>query len=235
MAMALKLKNVKRRTRPSPNVGTLPGVHIAAEIVMAMIAYLRDEKIGREYRCPPVRLRQKQLETQREYEPEHHGQNHTQNIPRRCKTQSVTFAKSQPALDDVPEGDGALDLGAALDEAFQATTHQRCWMIMSPNIFSYVPQVTRVQVDDVVHRIWSTGSREATQNALSLFDEEPSAKYPGRSRISGKTTTDCSSFLFSGRTVAHIRTTNAIESSSPCCSTPLPPSTDAENLMEVCT
>lgn len=110
-------------------------------------------------------------------------------------------------------GDGALGFWAALDEVFPSTTHQRCWMHKTSNVLNYLPRVTRAKAKDDLHQIWMAEGREDAEQAMALFAEKYSAKYPRAVTCLIKDREQLLAFYdFPAEHWLHIRTTNAIES-----------------------
>ncbi|MCU1362429.1 MAG: putative transposase, mutator type [Acidimicrobiaceae bacterium] len=110
-------------------------------------------------------------------------------------------------------GDGALGFWAALDEVFPSTTHQRCWMHKTANVLNYLPRTTRAKAKDDLHQIWMAGGRAAAEQAMALFEEKYSAKYPRAVTCLLKDRTALLAFYdFPAEHWLHIRTSNMIES-----------------------
>ena len=110
-------------------------------------------------------------------------------------------------------GDGALGFWAALSEVFPSTTHQRCWMHKTANVLNYLPRTTRAKAKDDLHQIWMAEGRAAAEQAMALFEEKYSAKYPRAATCLVKDREQLLAFYdFPAEHWLHIRTTNAIES-----------------------
>ena len=110
-------------------------------------------------------------------------------------------------------GDGALGFWAALDEVFPSTKHQRCWMHKTSNVLNYLPRTTRPKAKDDLHQIWMAEGREDAEQAMALFAEKYSAKYPRAVTCLIKDREQLLAFYdFPAEHWLHIRTTNAIES-----------------------
>jgi len=110
-------------------------------------------------------------------------------------------------------GDGALGFWAALSEVFPSTTHQRCWMHKTANVLNYLPRTTRAKAKDDLHQIWMAEGRAAAEQAMALFEEKYSAKYPRAVTCLVKDREQLLAFYdFPAEHWLHIRTTNAIES-----------------------
>ena len=110
-------------------------------------------------------------------------------------------------------GDGALGFWAALSEVFPTTTHQRCWMHKSGNVFNYLPQSTRTKAKLDLHQIWMAEGRQGAEHAMTLFEEKYGAKYPRAVECLTKDRGPLLAFYdFPAEHWLHIRTTNPIES-----------------------
>ncbi len=110
-------------------------------------------------------------------------------------------------------GDGALGFGAALSEVFPSTIHQRCWMHKTSNVLNYLPRTIRSKAKDDLHQIWMADSRKAAEQAMALFEEKYTAKYPRAVTCLVKDREALLAFYdFPAEHWLHIRTTNAIES-----------------------
>ena len=110
-------------------------------------------------------------------------------------------------------GDGALGFWAAISEVFPSTTHQRCWMHKTSNVLNYLPRTTRPKAKDDLHQIWMAEGREDAEQAMALFAEKYSAKYPRAVNCLLKDREQLLAFYdFPAEHWLHIRTTNAIES-----------------------
>src|SRR3982074_673709 len=78
---------------------------------------------------------------------------------------------------DLAIGDGALGFWKALDEAFPATRHQRCWQHKTLNVLDKFPKSMQLNAHRDLREIWLSPNRAAAEAAMTTFVEKYAPKY----------------------------------------------------------
>jgi putative transposase len=110
-------------------------------------------------------------------------------------------------------GDGALGFWGALREVFPESREQRCWVHKIANVLDAVPSSLQPKVKTALHTIMNAENKEAADLAIDHFEATFGAKYP---KAVDKVLKDrdvlLAHYSFPAEHWAHLRTTNAIES-----------------------
>ncbi len=110
-------------------------------------------------------------------------------------------------------GDGALGFWAAVRKVWPATQAQRCWVHKTANVLNRLPKSIQAKAKGMLHDLWMAETREAAEEAFSLFAETFAAKYPGAVACLEKDREVLLTFYdFPAEHWRHLRTTNPIES-----------------------
>ena len=110
--------------------------------------------------------------------------------------------------------DGALGFWAALPQVFATTKKQRCWVHKTANILDKLPKSKQPQAKTLIHRIYNAPRKAEAERLFDVFLETFDAKYPKATACLRKDKESMLAFYdFPAEHWAHIRTTNAIESS----------------------
>lgn len=110
-------------------------------------------------------------------------------------------------------GDGAMGFWAAIREIYPDTKEQRCWMHKTGNILNHVPKSIHGKVKSDIHNIWMAESKSDAKQAIKDFSDKYGAKYSKAVNCLIKDESSLLAFYdFPAEHWAHIRTTNAIES-----------------------
>ncbi|ABE64898.1 transposase, mutator type (plasmid) [Nitrobacter hamburgensis X14] len=78
---------------------------------------------------------------------------------------------------DLAVGDGALGFWRAIEEAFPATRHQRCWVHKTANVLNKVALSVQVNMKADLREIYDAPTRAAAEVAIDVFAEKYGAKY----------------------------------------------------------
>ncbi len=114
---------------------------------------------------------------------------------------------------DLAIGDGALGFWKALAKVFPTTRTQRCWVHKTANVLSKMPKSRHPHAKKLLHRIWMASTRDEASQALQLFADTYSAKYPKAVECVLKDEDALLTFYdFPAEHWRHLRTTNPIES-----------------------
>jgi putative transposase len=114
---------------------------------------------------------------------------------------------------EIAVGDGALGFWRALDEAFPATRHQRCWVHKTLNVLDKLPKALQPTAHKNLREIWLSENRAAAQAAIDIFAEKFAAKYPKAVDCLTKDRDALLTFFdFPAEHWTHLRTSNPIES-----------------------
>jgi transposase-like protein len=70
-------------------------------------------------------------------------------------------------------GDGAMGFLAAIDEIYQQTSHQSCWLHKTANILNSLPKAKQT-----IHQIWQAETKINAEKTFELFIETYQDKYP---------------------------------------------------------
>lgn len=110
--------------------------------------------------------------------------------------------------------DGALGFWAALPQVFPTTKRQRCWVHKTANILDKLPKSKQPQAKTLIHSIYNAPRKAEAERLFDVFLETFDAKYPKATACLKKDKETMLAFYdFPAEHWAHIRTTNAIESS----------------------
>ena len=110
-------------------------------------------------------------------------------------------------------GDGALGFWSALQEVFQQTREQRCWVHKTANVLDKLPKRIQSSAKRLIHDMYLSGSRSQALKALSAFVRLYAGKYPKACECLIKDKDVLFTFYdFPAEQWAHLRTTNPIES-----------------------
>ena len=114
---------------------------------------------------------------------------------------------------EVATGDGALGFWRALDEAFPATRHQRCWLHKTLNVLDKFPKSLQPNAHKDLRDIWLSPDRAAAEAAMTTFGEKYAPKYAKAVECLTKDREQMLTFLdFPADHWDHLRTSNPIES-----------------------
>jgi transposase-like protein len=114
---------------------------------------------------------------------------------------------------DVATGDGALGFWKALDEAFPATRHQRCWLHKTLNVLDKFPKSMQPNAHKDLREIWLSPNRAAAEAAMTTFSEKYTPKYAKAVDCLTKDSEQMLTFFdFPADHWDHLRTSNPIES-----------------------
>ena len=114
---------------------------------------------------------------------------------------------------EVATGDGALGFWKALDEAFPATRHQRCWLHKTLNVLDKFPKSMQPNAHKDLREIWLSPSRSAAEAAMTTFSEKYTPKYAKAVDCLTKDSEQMLTFFdFPADHWDHLRTSNPIES-----------------------
>src|SRR3984893_12811132 len=114
---------------------------------------------------------------------------------------------------EVAVGDGALDFWKALDEAFPATRHQRCWLHKTLNVLDKFPKSVQPNAHKDLREIWLAPDRATAETAIAAFAEKYAPKYDKAVECLIKDRETLLTFFdFPADHWDHLRTTNPIES-----------------------
>ena len=82
---------------------------------------------------------------------------------------------------NVPElaiGDGAMGFWAALEEVYDGTRQQRCWMHKTMNVLNCLPKSSQAKAKQALHAIWQAETKADAEKAFELFIKTYEPKYP---------------------------------------------------------
>ena len=114
---------------------------------------------------------------------------------------------------EVATGDGALGFWKALDEAFPATRHQRCWLHKTLNVLDKFPKSMQPNAHKDLREIWLSPDRAAAEAAMTTFGEKYAPKYSKAVECLIKDREQMLTFFdFPADHWDHLRTSNPIES-----------------------
>jgi transposase-like protein len=110
-------------------------------------------------------------------------------------------------------GDGALGFWAALEEEFQKTKEQRCWVHKTANLLDKLPKRVQPHAKKLIHEMYLSATREDAYIAYEYFLKEFESKYPKAVECLLKDKDVLFTFYdFPAEHWPHLRTTNPIES-----------------------
>jgi putative transposase len=78
---------------------------------------------------------------------------------------------------DLAVGDGALGFWKAIEEVFQGTRHQRCWVHKTANVLNKVALSVQLNMKVDLREIYGAPTRAAADAAIDVFAEKYSGKY----------------------------------------------------------
>jgi putative transposase len=114
---------------------------------------------------------------------------------------------------EVAVGDGALGFWKALDEAFPATRHQRCWLHKTLNVLDKFPKSLQPNAHKDLREIWTSPDRAAAEAAMTTFADKYAPKYDKAVACLIKDRETLLTFFdFPADHWDHLRTSNPIES-----------------------
>jgi len=110
-------------------------------------------------------------------------------------------------------GDGALGFWKALDEVYEKTRHQRCWVHKTANILNKLPKSSQPKAKQALHEIWQAETQKSAEKAFDLFIKTYEAKYPKSTLCLQKDREELLAFYdYPAQHWQSIRTSNPIES-----------------------
>ena len=110
-------------------------------------------------------------------------------------------------------GDGSLGFWAALREKWTGVKEQRCWFHKTGNVLNNMPKSLHEKAKDDIHQIWMAESKKEAEKAIKVFSDKYFGKYEKAVNCLTKDQEQLLTFFdFPAEHFAHIRTTNAIES-----------------------
>jgi putative transposase len=122
-------------------------------------------------------------------------------------------ARGLSAAPELAIGDGALGFWKAIEEAFPATRHQRCWFHKTGNVLNKLPKSVQPQAHKDLREIWQAPNRAAAETAMAIFAEKYALKYDKAVACLIKDRDALLTFFdFPADHWDHVRTTNPIES-----------------------
>jgi putative transposase len=118
---------------------------------------------------------------------------------------------------NVPElaiGDGAMGFWAALEDVYDGTRQQRCWMHKTMNVLNCLPKSSQAKAKQAPHAIWQAETKADAEKAFELFIKTYEPKYPKAAWCLHKDREELVAFYyFPAQHWQSIRTSNLIESS----------------------
>lgn len=113
----------------------------------------------------------------------------------------------------VATGDGALGFWGALNEAYPATLHQRCWVHKTANVLTSLPKNLHAQAKSDLQQIWMADTKKKAYKAYDEFIAKYGAKYSKATDCLKKDKEELLTFYdFPAEHWKSLRTTNPIES-----------------------
>jgi putative transposase len=114
---------------------------------------------------------------------------------------------------DLAVGDGALGFWKAIDEVFQGSRHQRCWVHKTANVLNKVALSVQVHMRADLREIYGAPTRAAAEAAIDVFADKYGAKYDKAVACLTKDREALLAFFdFPAEPWDHLRTSNPIES-----------------------
>lgn len=130
--------------------------------------------------------------------------------------QEMLLDLKRRGLRDAPKlavGDGALGFWAALEETFQETRWQRCWVHKTANVLDKMPKRVQPGAKKMIQEIYLADTKKNAMKAFEEFIRIHEDKYPKAVDCLKKDQDALFSFYdFPAAHWIHIRTTNPIES-----------------------
>ena len=110
-------------------------------------------------------------------------------------------------------GDGAMGFWAALEEVYDGTRQQRCWMHKTMNVLNCLPKSAQGKAKQALHAIWQAETKADAEKAFDLFIKMYEPKYPKATLCLHKDREELMAFYdFPAQHWQSIRTSNPIES-----------------------
>jgi len=78
---------------------------------------------------------------------------------------------------DLAVGDGALGFWKAIEDVFQGTRHQRCWVHKTANVLNKVALSVQINMKADLREIYGAPTRAAATAAIDMFADKYGAKY----------------------------------------------------------
>jgi transposase-like protein len=129
---------------------------------------------------------------------------------------SLLLRLQDQGLTTAPElaiGDGALGFWKALVQVFPTTRMQRCWVHKTANVLDKFPKSLHAQAKSALHEIYLAETKADAEKAFERFIKTYGTKYPKAVECLTKDREALLAFYdFPAEHWAHIRSTNAIES-----------------------
>ncbi len=114
---------------------------------------------------------------------------------------------------ELATGDGALGFWKALEAAFPATRHQRCWVHKTSNVLNKLPQSVQPAAKQALREVWQAPDRATAEATIATFAEKYGAKYDKAVTCLTKDRDALLTFYdFPAEHWDHLRTSNPIES-----------------------
>jgi len=114
---------------------------------------------------------------------------------------------------ELATGDGALGFWKALEAAFPATRHQRCWVHKTSNVLNKLPQSVQPAAKQDLREVWQAPDRATAKAAVAIFADKYGAKYEKAVTCLIKDRDALLTFYdFPAEHWDHLRTSNPIES-----------------------
>ena len=113
----------------------------------------------------------------------------------------------------VAVGDGSLGFWAALEEAFPATRHQRCWVHKTANVLDRLPKRIQKDAKGLIHQMYLSPTKADALQVFNRFLALYNDKYPKACECLVKDQKVLFTFYdFPAPHWVHLRSTNPIES-----------------------
>ena len=113
----------------------------------------------------------------------------------------------------VAVGDGSLGFWAALEEAFPATRHQRCWVHKTANVLDRLPKRIQKDAKGLIHQMYLSPTKADALQVFNRFLALYNDKYPKACECLIKDQKVLFTFYdFPAPHWVHLRSTNPIES-----------------------
>ena len=110
-------------------------------------------------------------------------------------------------------GDGAMGFWNALEEAFPATRHQRCWVHKTANVLDKLPKSVQADAKRLIHQMYQSPTRETAHQVYERFLSLYQDRYEKACECLTKDYEVLFTFYdFPSTQWIHLRTTNPIES-----------------------
>jgi len=110
-------------------------------------------------------------------------------------------------------GDGSLGFWNAMNDFYQETKWQRCWVHKTANVLNCLPKSLQPKAKQQLQAIWMASNKEEADKNFNTFVELYQAKYPKATECLKKDRDVLMTFYgFPAEHWKHIRTTNPIES-----------------------